>query len=91
MKLEAIHPEDPSSICVATVSRILSPVYFQVQIDSLISCSDKALVFCSHADARNIFPVGWCESHNITLTPPPGLYCLQLYLHWENVVHTMSN
>ena len=76
MKLEAVHPKDPSSICVATVSHLVNEHYFLVEIDSLICHrdNDKA-VMCCHSASRNIFPVGWCDLFGIQLTPPPGDDC----------------
>lgn len=73
LKLEAVNPKDPSSICAATVSKVASEIFFQVEIDSLISCGDgsRPSMWCS-SSSRNIFPVGWCARNNIQLTPPPG-------------------
>ena len=73
LKLEAVNPKDPSSICAATVSKVANEIFFQVEIDSMISCGDgsRPSVWCS-SNSRNIFPVGWCEKNNIQLTPPPG-------------------
>lgn len=72
-KLEAVNPNDPSSICAATVSKVASEFFFQVEIDSTITCGDgsRPSIWCS-SNSRNIFPVGWCEKNNIQLTPPPG-------------------
>ena len=73
MKLEAVNPKDPSSICAATVSKVANEIFFQVEIDSMISCGDgsRPSMWCS-SNSRNIYPVGWCEKNNIQLTPPPG-------------------
>ena len=73
LKLEAVNPKDPSSICAATVSKVANEIFFQVEIDSLISCGDgsRPSMWCS-SSSRNIFPVGWCARNNIQLTPPPG-------------------
>lgn len=81
LKLEAVNPNDPSSICAATVSRVASEHFFQVEIDSVITCVDgsRPSIWCS-SNSRNIFPVGWCEKNNIQLTPPPG-YLVHPF-HW---------
>lgn len=89
LKLEAVNPKDPSSICAATVSKVANEIFFQVEIDSMISCGDgsRPSVWCS-SNSRNIFPVGWCEKNNIQLTPPPGYlvhpFRWQTYLEWTN-------
>ncbi|KAJ7379363.1 Scm-like with four mbt domains [Desmophyllum pertusum] len=89
VKLEAVNPNDPSSICAATVSKVVSEFFFQVEIDSMISCGDgsRPSMWCS-SNSRNIFPVGWCEKNNIQLTPPPGYlvhpFQWQTYLQWTN-------
>ena len=74
LKLEAVNPNDPSSICAATVSKVASEYFFQVEIDSEITCVEgsRPSIWCS-SNSRNIFPVGWCEKNNIQLTPPPGI------------------
>ena len=73
MKLEAVNPKDPSSICAATISKVANEIFFQVEIDSMIECGegDKPSMWCS-SNSRNIFPVEWCKKNNIQLTPPPG-------------------
>ncbi|KAL9959680.1 hypothetical protein ACROYT_G033023 [Oculina patagonica] len=89
LKLEAVNPNDPSSICAATVSRVANEFFFQVEIDSMISCGDgsRPSMWCS-STSKNIFPVGWCEKNNIQLTPPPGYlvhpFHWQTYLEWSN-------
>ena len=74
LKLEAVNPNDPSSICAAMVTKIPSKFFFQVEIDSMITCSDsnRPAMWCT-SNSRNIFPVGWCAQNNIQLTPPPGM------------------
>lgn len=72
MKLEAIDPLNLSAICVATIMKVLHNNYLMIRIDSYESdntCSDW---FCYHATSPCIFPAGFCEMHNITLTPPRG-------------------
>ena len=74
LKLEAMNPSDPSSICAAMVTKIPSKFFFQVEIDSMITCSDsnRPAMWCN-SNSRNIFPVGRCAQNNIKLTPPPGM------------------
>ncbi|XP_047496854.1 MBT domain-containing protein 1-like [Penaeus chinensis] len=72
MKLEAIDPLNLSAICVATVMKVLHNNYLMIRIDSYESdntCSDW---FCYHATSPCVFPAGFCEMNNITLTPPRG-------------------
>lgn len=89
MKLEAVNPKDPSSICAATVSQVANEIFFQVEIDSMIDCRsrDKPVIWCS-SNSKNIFPVEWCKKNNIQLTPPPGYlvhpFCWETYLEWTS-------
>ncbi|KAE8752631.1 hypothetical protein FOCC_FOCC000753 [Frankliniella occidentalis] len=72
MKLEAIDPLNLSSICVATVMKVLNEGYLMIRIetyDADVNCSDW---FCYHQTSACIFAPGFCEANNITLTPPKG-------------------
>ena len=72
MKLEAIDPLNLSSICVATVMKVLKEGYLMIRIetyDADVNCSDW---FCYHQTSACIFAPGFCEANNITLTPPKG-------------------
>ena len=73
-----------SSICAAMVTKIPSKVFFQVEIDSMITYSDSnwPTMWCT-SNSRKIFPVGWCVQNNIQLTPPPGMQFL-------NTAHLIS-
>ncbi|GIX93977.1 MBT domain-containing protein 1 [Caerostris darwini] len=71
MKLEAIDPLNLSTICVATVTEVLRNNYLMIGIDGMMA-ADGADCFCYHASSPCIFPVGFCESNNIYLTPPRG-------------------
>lgn len=71
MKLEAIDPLNLSTICVATVTEVLRNNYLMIGIDGMMA-ANGADCFCYHASSPCIFPVGFCEEHNITLTPPRG-------------------
>lgn len=72
MKLEAIDPLNLSSICVATVMDVLNYGYIMIRIDTYDSDASGADWFCYHVKSPCIFPVGFCEKHNIPLTPPKG-------------------
>lgn len=70
MKLEAIDPLNLSSICVATVMSVLNCGYIMIRIDTYDSDATGADWFCYHVKSPCIFPAGFCEKHNIPLTPP---------------------
>ena len=56
----------------AAFLQVLHNNYLMIRIDSYESddtCSDW---FCYHATSPCIFPAGFCEMHNIPLTPPRG-------------------
>ena len=84
LKLEAVNPNDPSSICAAMATKIPSKFFFQVEIDSMITCSDsnRPTMWCT-LNSGNIFSEGWCAQNNIQLTPPPGMQFL-------NTAHLIS-
>lgn len=72
MKLEAIDPLNPSSICVASVMSVLKFGYMMIRIDvyePLVYGDDW---FCYHEKSPYIFPVGFCHKNQIDLTPPKG-------------------
>ncbi|XP_015925152.1 MBT domain-containing protein 1 [Parasteatoda tepidariorum] len=71
MKLEAIDPLNLSTICVATVLEVLRDNYLMIGIDGMAT-ADGSDSFCYHASSPYIFPVGFCESNSIDLTPPKG-------------------
>ncbi|XP_047122502.1 scm-like with four MBT domains protein 1 isoform X1 [Hydra vulgaris] len=73
MKLEAIHPHDPTSICVASVSRIFDEYMFLVKIDNLISAQDEVIdSFVAYKGSKKVFPVGFCSKNNLNLVQPLG-------------------
>ena len=69
MKLEAIDPLNLSTICCATVTKVLRYNYLMVGIDGM-SAPDGSDWFCYHATSNNIFPVGFCYLNKLQLTPP---------------------
>lgn len=72
MKLEAVDPLNLSSICVATVMKVLREGYIMVRIDSYDEDISGADWFCYHRSSPCVFPVGFCSQHAIPLTPPKG-------------------
>ncbi|XP_067623071.1 polycomb protein Sfmbt isoform X2 [Eurosta solidaginis] len=72
MKLEAVDPLNLSSICAATVMAVLKFGYIMIRIDSYQPDAAGSDWFCYHEKSPSIFPVGFCASNNITLTPPNG-------------------
>lgn len=79
MKLEAVHPNDSTKICVASVTRIFDPNYFLVKIDNLISTQDDITdSFVAHKTAPFIFPVGFCLQNGLVLQQPAGTYIISL-------------
>ncbi|XP_014665004.1 PREDICTED: MBT domain-containing protein 1-like [Priapulus caudatus] len=71
MKLEAIDPLNLSSICVATVMKVLDHGYIMIGIDGSMSPQGTDW-FCYSANSPCIFPVGFCDLNRIALTAPRG-------------------
>ncbi|XP_024607464.1 MBT domain-containing protein 1 isoform X5 [Neophocaena asiaeorientalis asiaeorientalis] len=71
MKLEAIDPLNLSTICVATIRKVLADGFLMIGIDGS-EAADGSDWFCYHATSPSIFPVGFCEINMIELTPPRG-------------------
>ncbi|XP_051899093.1 lethal(3)malignant brain tumor-like protein 2 isoform X2 [Pristis pectinata] len=71
MKLEAIDPLNLSTICVASVRKVLLDGYLMIGIDGS-EAADGSDWFCYHACSYSIFPVGFCKKNDIVLTPPQG-------------------
>lgn len=69
MKLEAIDPLNLSSICPATVIKVLRAGYLMIGIDgsTYLNGSDW---FCYHSTSPYIFPAGFCKANNLKLTAP---------------------
>ncbi|XP_061195549.1 scm-like with four MBT domains protein 1 [Saccostrea echinata] len=70
-KLEALNPLSTNQICPATVIKVLDCRYFVVEIDSLREDS-YPIRFSCHSRSRFIFPCGWCQKHDVSITPPKG-------------------
>lgn len=69
MKLEAIDPLNLSSICVATVIKVLRANYLMIGIDGSM-CPAGSDWFCYHASSPYIFPTGFCRANNLELSNP---------------------
>ncbi|KAH8392248.1 hypothetical protein KR215_003887 [Drosophila sulfurigaster] len=70
MKIEAVDPLNLSSICPATVMAVLKFGYMMIRIDSYQPDASGSDWFCYHEKSPCIFPAGFCDSNNITVTPP---------------------
>ncbi|XP_038667816.1 scm-like with four MBT domains protein 2 [Scyliorhinus canicula] len=71
MKLEAVDPREPFSICPATVTKVFNDQYFMITIDDLRPEASENSLLC-HADSPGILPVQWCLKNGVHLTPPKG-------------------
>lgn len=66
MKCEAVNPENPNQICVATISKVVEPLVWIHLDNSRIYGSSHI----EHFESHNLFPVGWCESNGYQLRLP---------------------
>ncbi|CAC5406656.1 Scm-like with four MBT domains protein 1,Scm-like with four MBT domains protein 2 [Mytilus coruscus] len=66
MKFEAVNPENPNQICVATISRVFEPLLW-IHLDSIPLYGSSHI---EHFESHNLFPVGWCESNGYQLKTP---------------------
>ncbi|KAG1689333.1 MBT domain-containing protein 1 [Nymphon striatum] len=71
MKLETIDPLNLSTICVATVMKVLRHGYIMIGIDGMMEESG-ADWFCYHSSSPTIFPAGFSALNKIEITPPKG-------------------
>lgn len=74
MKLEAVDPLNLSSICVATIMKVLNEGYLMIRIDTYDEdCSSPGSDwFCYHSSSACILPPGFSALNGISLTPPKG-------------------
>jgi hypothetical protein len=72
MKLEAIDPLNLSTICVATIEKVLRNDYLMIRIDGF-NTPDGSDLFCYHQTSSSIFPAGFCRQNGIALQPPYGM------------------
>lgn len=89
MKLEAIDPLNLSSICVATIMKVLNYGYIMIRIDTYDADATGADWFCYHVKSPCIFPAGFCEKNNISLTPPKGYD--ESTFNWNNYLKLTNN
>jgi len=87
MKLEAVDPLNLSTICCATVTKVLRYNYIMVGIDGMMA-RDGSDWFCYHATSSNIFPVGTCNINKLPLTPPKDY---QKVFNWFNYLKENSS
>ena len=69
MKLEAVDRKNSSLVCVATVAELMDNRIL-VHFDSW----DDIYDYWADPTSPYIHPVGWCEEHEHTLTPPNSMY-----------------
>ena len=66
MKLEAVNPQQPGQICVATITGVYDSRLLKFHIDHQTS----SLSFYYTIDSHDVFPIGWCESNQYQLKTP---------------------
>lgn len=82
MKLEALDPLNLSSICVATVIKVLRANYLLIGIDGSM-CPSGSDLFCYHATSPYIFPTGFCQANKIRLSNPKN----DDYFEWDEYLY----
>ena len=77
-KLEALHPVTRTTIVPATVTDVLDKHWFIVTLDDMLTDDDnERVMMCVNAASPEIFPVEWCQNHQLKLSPPA---------HWDAVL-----
>ena len=71
-KIEAVDPLNLSTICVATLMKVLRFGYIMVRIDGYENDATGSDWFCYHSSSPLIFPPGFAERNNIQLKRPTG-------------------
>ncbi|XP_063222708.1 polycomb protein Sfmbt isoform X2 [Bacillus rossius redtenbacheri] len=88
MMLETMDPLNPSSICVATVKKVLKEGYLMIRVDSFEPYANRGDWFCFHKSSPLLFPAGYCDVNNIPLCPPLSHahqeFCWESYLQETN-------
>ncbi|XP_069499645.1 scm-like with four MBT domains protein 1 [Ambystoma mexicanum] len=72
MKLEAVNPASPYTICPATIAKVLDDKYILVEIDDLRPDPCKRQTFVCHQQSAGIFPVQWSLKNGLHLRAPAG-------------------
>jgi len=65
MKLEAVNPQQPGQICVATITDVFDNRLLKFHVDHQMASS-----FYYTIDSHDMFPIGWCESNQYQLKAP---------------------
>ncbi|XP_072257937.1 scm-like with four MBT domains protein 2 isoform X3 [Pyxicephalus adspersus] len=66
MKLEAVNPNNPSEICVASVTKVKGRLLW-LHLEGLQLPPPEYII---DVESVNIFPVGWCEANSYPLSTP---------------------
>ncbi|XP_040199277.1 scm-like with four MBT domains protein 2 isoform X2 [Rana temporaria] len=66
MKLEAVNPNNPSEICVASVTKVKGRLLW-LHLEGLQQPPQEYII---DVESVNIFPVGWCEANSYPLSTP---------------------
>ncbi|XP_018421974.1 PREDICTED: scm-like with four MBT domains protein 2 [Nanorana parkeri] len=66
MKLEAVNPNNPSEICVASVTKVKERLLW-LHLEGLQQPPPEYII---DVESVNIFPVGWCEANSYPLSTP---------------------
>uniref|UniRef100_A0A1B6DV22 SLED domain-containing protein n=1 Tax=Clastoptera arizonana TaxID=38151 RepID=A0A1B6DV22_9HEMI len=66
MKLEAVNPEDPSQICVATIKKVTHDLIW-LSLESKDRIQDDVIF---HINSYEIFPMSWCDVNLYPLQAP---------------------
>ena len=70
MKLEAVNPQQPGQICVATITGVFDNRLLKFYIDHQMSPAGSPSSFYYSIDSHDVFPIGWCESNQYQLKTP---------------------
>lgn len=84
MKLEAVHPTTLVQIYPATVTRILSPYFFVVQIDDHSVVDHQPQAMCCHAESPLIFVTNWAKSRGLSVMHPKGWLNYRQEFDWAD-------
>lgn len=87
MKFEAIDPLNLSTICVATVAKVLNDGYLMVRIDGY-QIPDDSDLFCYHRTSSSLFPAGYCHKNSLRLHEPFGF---KGRFSWKNYLNSTNS
>uniref|UniRef100_V9KBW8 L(3)mbt-like 3 n=1 Tax=Callorhinchus milii TaxID=7868 RepID=V9KBW8_CALMI len=85
MKLEAVDKKNPTFICVATVADMVDN-RFLMHFDNW----DESYDYWCDATSPYIHPIGWCQEHGKSLTPPPGYHDPKRF-SWDKYLEETSS